>query len=646
MFLSYYLIIFPEWMDNEVFFLEECLLNYNYKRRKDKKMCGIVGYIGHQEAINILLNTLKKLEYRGYDSAGIAILKDNKIEIVKCRGEIAKLENLLEKKVPQGNVGLGHTRWATHGKPNDINAHPHSGCNSEIVVVHNGIIENYLSLRERLISEGHRFTSETDTEVLPHLIESNYQNDLTSAVKKALQQIEGSYAIGVMSSCDPGKIVASRCGSPLIIGVGEGEMFLASDITALLNYTKRVIFLEEGEIATLTKDRVEVINSEGKILQKEVVNIDWDKEMTEKSGYKHFMLKEIFQETMVIRNNLEERINLSTQKLELADLCLSLNKIKEIERIIILACGSSYYTALVGKYIFEEVSQIPVEVDYASEFRYRKILLSKKDLVMVISQSGETADTIAALRACRKAGSYVLALTNVKGSTISREADSVMYIKAGPEIGVATTKAFLGQLVCLYLLSFYFAEVREKLDSLEVSKIISELIKIPQMVEIILLKDPEIVKLSEEFYKYNNFLYLGRGFNYPIALEGALKLKEISYLHAEGYPAGEMKHGPIALLDKNFPVVVIAPRDKVYPKIINNIKEVKARDSLVLAIASVGDREIGQIVDRAFYIPRTLDIFYPLLTVIPLQLFAYHIADKLGRDIDKPRNLAKSVTVE
>lgn len=609
-------------------------------------MCGIIGYIGSKEAVPILLDGLKKLEYRGYDSAGIAVLKDNKIEIKKSKGKIAILEDLLKKSIPKGSTGLGHTRWATHGKPNNLNAHPHSGCNSEIVVVHNGIIENYLLLKERLISEGHNFVSETDTEVLPHLIESNYKDNLTSAVKESLKEIEGSYAIGVISTRDPEKIVASRWRSPLIIGVGKGEMFLASDIPALLNYTNRVIFLEEREIATITKDGVEIINFEGKILEKEIINIEWDAEMTEKSGYKHFMLKEIFQETMVIRNNLEDRINLSTKSLELYNFSLSLKNIKEIKKIFILACGTSYYAALVGKYILEELTNINVEVDYASEFRYRKILLGKKDLVMVISQSGETADTIAALNSCKEVGSHVLAITNVRGSTISRKADSVIYLNAGPEIGVASTKAFIGQLISLYLISLYFTQVRESLNSSEIKKIISELIKLPQMAEIILLKDPEIIKLSEEFYNFHNFLYLGRGINYPIALEGALKLKEISYIHAEGYPAGEMKHGPIALLDKTFPIVVIAPRDKVYNKVINNIKEVKARDTLVLSIATEGDKEISNLADRVFYIPQTLDILYPILSVIPLQLFAYHIAEKLGCDIDKPRNLAKSVTVE
>ena len=609
-------------------------------------MCGIIGYIGKKEALPILLDGLNKLEYRGYDSAGVAILNESNIEIKKCQGKLERLKNLLNKDVPQGNIGLGHTRWATHGKPNYFNAHPHNGCNSEVVVVHNGIIENYLSLKEELIGQGHIFTSETDTEVLPHLIESNYQNNLTYAVKTSLKDIEGSYAIAVISSREPGKIVASRCGSPLIIGIGDREMYLASDIAALLGYTKKIIFLGEKEIVTITKDNFEVIDLEGKVIEKEIVNIEWDVEMTEKSGYKHFMLKEIFQETMVIRNNLEGRINLSKNMIDLSELQLSSKKIKEVEKITILACGTSYYNALIGKYIFEELTNIPVEVDFASEFRYKKILLNEKNLVILISQSGETADTIAALRACKELHSHILAITNIKGSTISRESDSVMYIKAGPEIGVASTKAFVGQLISLYILSLYFAQIRQTLKNSEIKKIISELMKIPQMVEIILMKEREIKKLSKEFKGYHNFLYLGRGVNYPIALEGALKLKEISYIHAEGYTAGEMKHGPIALLDKTFPTVVISPQGKLYPKIINNIKEVKARDTLVIAIATEGDSRMTDLVDRVFYIPKTLDILYPILSVIPLQLFAYHIADKLGCDVDKPRNLAKSVTVE
>jgi glucosamine--fructose-6-phosphate aminotransferase (isomerizing) len=609
-------------------------------------MCGIIGYIGPREATPILVSGLKKLEYRGYDSAGVAVMKNNNIEIVKCSGKIAALEVLLKNQFPEGSIGIGHTRWATHGSPNRTNAHPHNGCNSEIVVVHNGIIENYLPLRERLLSEGHVFSSETDTEVLPHLIGSNFQNDLSLAVKRSLEEVEGSYAIAVISSRDEGKIVASRCGSPLIIGIGDGEMFIASDVTAILNYTKKIIYLEEKEIATVTKDKVEIKDFAGNIVEKEIKEIRWNAEMTDKGGYKHYMLKEIFQETMIIRNNLEGRIDLSKKELIPSEIDFPWDKIKDIEKIFILACGTSYYAALVAKYIFEELTGLPVEVDYASEFRYRKILLTKRDLTIVISQSGETADTIAALNACKAIGSHILAITNVRGSTISRKADSVMYIKAGPEIGVASTKAFIGQLMVLYTLALYFAQILGSLNVTQIKEIISELIKLPQKAEIILLKDSEINKLSKEFKDFRNFLYLGRGLNYPIALEGALKLKEISYIHAEGYPSGEMKHGPIALLDKNFPVVAIVPKDKVYSKMINNLKEVKARDTQILAIATEGDKEIIQSVDKVFYIPKTMDIFYPILTVIPLQLIAYHIADRLQRDVDKPRNLAKSVTVE
>ena len=609
-------------------------------------MCGIIGYIGPREATPILVSGLKKLEYRGYDSAGIAVMKNNDIEIVKCSGRIAALETLLKDRSPEGSIGIGHTRWATHGPPNRMNAHPHDGCNSEIVVVHNGIIENYLPLREKLVSEGHVFLSETDTEVLPHLIGRNFQNDLSLAVKRSLEEVEGSYAIAVISSRDEGKIVVSRCGSPLIIGIGNGEMFIASDITAILNYTNKIIYLEEKEIATVTKDKVEIQDFYGNIIEKEINEIEWNAEMTDKSGYKHYMLKEIFQETMIIRNNLEGRIELTEKKLIPSAFNFPQDKIKYFEKIFILACGTSYYAALVAKYIFEELTGLPVEVDYASEFRYRKILLTKRDLTIVISQSGETADTIAALNACKAIGSHILAITNVRGSTISRKADSVMYIKAGPEIGVASTKAFIGQLMAIYTLALYFAQILGSLSVTKIKEIISELIKLPQKAEIILLKDSEINELSKEFKDFHDFLYLGRGLNYPIALEGALKLKEISYIHAEGYPSGEMKHGPIALLDKNFPVVAIVPKDKVYSKMINNLKEVKARDTQILAIATEGDKEIIQSVDKVFYIPKTMDIFYPILTVIPLQLIAYHIADRLQRDVDKPRNLAKSVTVE
>ena len=629
-------------MDNEAYYF---ICQIKLKERKEI-MCGIVGYIGSKDAVNILIKALYKLEYRGYDSAGIAILANNQIKIIKCEGKVERLEKLLEEDPTYGKIGLGHTRWATHGKPCEANAHPHQGCDKRIVVIHNGIIENYMLIKERLTLAGHRFVSETDTEIIPHLIENYYRGDLTRAVQQAQRELEGSYAIAVMSLHEPDKIVATRRGSPLIIGLGEGEMFLASDIPALLAFTKKIIFLEEGEIATITTHQVQFINDRGEIVQKQEVNIDWDEKMAEKDGYKHFMLKEIFQEPMIIRNNLEDRIDKSLNMVELSDLNITTQAIRKLRRIYILACGSSYYTGLAGKYILEEIANIPVEVDYGSEYRYRKILLDKQELVIVISQSGETADTIAALRVCQKEGGKVLAITNVRGSTISREADSVMYIKAGPEIGVATTKAFMGQLICLLLLALYFAQIRSDDDLPGIKQIVSELLKIPQITESILLQNSTIQRLSREFYSYHNFLYLGRGFNYPIALEGALKLKEISYIHAEAYPAGEMKHGPIALLDKNFPVVVLVPQDRVYSKVVNNIKEIKARDTQILAIATQGDQIIKEIVDRVIYIPRCMDILYPLLTIIPLQLFAYYVADLLGCDIDKPRNLAKSVTVE
>jgi len=609
-------------------------------------MCGIIGYIGPKEAMPILLSGLKKLEYRGYDSAGIAVEKNNAIEIVKCSGKIAALENLLKNKSPKGNIGIGHTRWATHGSPNQVNAHPHSGCYSEIAVVHNGIIENYLSIKEKMISKGHKFASETDTEVLPHLIGSHFEGDLSLAVKKSLEEIEGSYAIAVVSSKDEGKIVVSRCGSPLIIGIGDGEMFIASDITAVLNYTNKIIYLEEKEIATITRDSIVIEDYLGNVIEKEINEIDWNAEMTDKGGFKHYMQKEIFEETMIMRNNLEGRIDLSERMISQSAVDLSSKKIKKFEKIYILACGTSYYAALVAKYIFEELTGLLVEVDYASEFRYRKILLTKKDLTIVISQSGETADTIAALNACKEIGSHVLAITNVRGSTISRKADSVMYIKAGPEIGVASTKAFIGQLMVIYILALYFTQILKNSDKIQLRDTISELVKLPQKAEAILLRNAEIKNISHNLNHFKNFLYLGRGINYPIAMEGALKLKEISYIHAEGYPSGEMKHGPIALLDRTFPVVAIAPRDRIYSKLINNLKEVKARDTLLFAIATEGDEEISEIADRIFYVPKTIDLFYPILTVIPLQLIAYYIADSLERDVDKPRNLAKSVTVE
>ncbi|MFA6620788.1 MAG: glutamine--fructose-6-phosphate transaminase (isomerizing) [Candidatus Caldatribacteriota bacterium] len=608
-------------------------------------MCGIIGYIGNKEALPVLIQGLEKLEYRGYDSAGVAVLnKGNKINIQKCKGRIEYLKQIIKESELKGTIGLGHTRWATHGRPNEANAHPHFSKKHEIVVVHNGIIENYLEIKERLINDGCKFISETDTEVLPHLIKKNYHENLTEAVRKSLKEVKGSYALGIVSNKEPDRIVVSRCGSPLVIGVGNEEMYIASDIPALLNYTKKVIFLGENEIATIGKNFVNIINLEGKEVKKEIVEIDWDSEMAEKSGYKHFMLKEIFQQPLVIKNNLSKYIDQSGVNLK--DINMSEKMIKKIKKIHIIACGTAFYASLLGKYFIEKLSRIPVEVDYASEFRYRTQIYNSDSLGIVVSQSGETADTIAAMRSFKKRCCPVFAIVNVIGSTISREADESIYINAGPEIGVASTKAFIGQVISLYLLAIFLGKNKRVLSAENEKKLIQELMAIPQKIEMIFSKENIIKEIAEKYSKYQHFLYLGRDFNFPIALEGALKLKEISYIHAEAYTAGEMKHGPIALLDKKFPVVAICPKDHVYNKMISNIKEVNARDAKIIAIASEGDKQIKNIVDEVIFIPTVEQTLYPLLSVIPLQLLAYYIADILGRDVDKPRNLAKSVTVE
>lgn len=608
-------------------------------------MCGIIGYIGNKEALPVLIQGLEKLEYRGYDSAGVAVLnKGNKINIQKCKGRIEYLKQIIKESELKGTIGLGHTRWATHGRPNEANAHPHFSKKHEIVVVHNGIIENYLEIKERLINDGCKFISETDTEVLPHLIKKNYHENLTEAVRKSLKEVKGSYALGIVSNKEPDRIVVSRCGSPLVIGIGNDEMYIASDIPALLNYTKKVIFLGENEIATIGKNFVNIINLEGKEVKKEIVEIDWDSEMAEKSGYKHFMLKEIFQQPLVIKNNLSKYIDQSGVNLK--DINMSEKMIEKIKKIHIIACGTAFYASLLGKYFIEKLSRIPVEVDYASEFRYRTQIYNSDSLGIVVSQSGETADTIAAMRSFKKRSCPVFAIVNVIGSTISREADESIYINAGPEIGVASTKAFIGQVISLYLLAIFLGKNKRVLSAENEKKLIQELMAIPQKIEMIFSKENIIKEIAEKYSKYQHFLYLGRDFNFPIALEGALKLKEISYIHAEAYTAGEMKHGPIALLDKKFPVVAICPKDHVYNKMISNIKEVNARDAKIIAIASEGDKQIKNIVDEVIFIPTAEQTLYPLLSVIPLQLLAYYIADILGRDVDKPRNLAKSVTVE
>ncbi len=609
-------------------------------------MCGIVGYLGKKRAQSILLEGLKRLEYRGYDSSGIAILEKKKIQLYKKEGKISTLEALLVNKRLEGTIGLGHTRWATHGKPSDKNAHPHSDCTGNLVVVHNGIIENYLILKEELVKKGHRFKSETDTEVIAHLIEENFKGDLEEATREALKRVEGAYAIGVISTKDPEKLVAARYGSPLIVGVGEEEYFIASDVPAILNHTREVIFLDEGQMATLTPKGVKVTTLDNKEVKKAITRIEWDASLAQKSGYKHFMLKEIYEQTRAITDTMRGRIVKDGKEVLLQEINLSSKEIEKIKRLFIIACGTSYHAALVGKFLIENKVGLPVEVDIASEFRYRNPIIDSKTLVMVITQSGETADTLAALRLAKEKKAKTLAITNVVGSTASREADGVLYTHAGPEIGVASTKAFIAQLTLLYLFTIYLGGIRGTIPEEEAQEMLSTLRNLPQQVKKILEDIKGILSCARKYFQKRDFLYMGRGINYPIALEGALKLKEISYIHAEGYPAGEMKHGPIALIDEDMPIVAIATQGSVYEKVLSNIEEIKAREGIVIALATEGDEKIKEKADEVIYLPQIREDFTPILAVIPLQLLAYHIAARRGCDIDQPRNLAKSVTVE
>jgi glucosamine--fructose-6-phosphate aminotransferase (isomerizing) len=582
-------------------------------------MCGIIGYTGNQNATDIIYKGLQKLEYRGYDSSGIAAQTNGTITLMRAEG---KLKNLRVKPVFSG-TGIGHTRWATHGKPCVQNAHPHTDCTGKIAVVHNGIIENYAELKKELQAQGHVFKSQTDTEVLAHLIEKYFKGNLTQAVSKTLKKVRGSYAIGAISADDEGTIVCARKDSPLILGIGEGENFLASDIAALLGYVREMIFLEDFDIAEITPDKITIFNA-GKKVTRKSQNIMWNAVSAEKDGYKHFMLKEINEQPQTVQDTLAGQL---------------LIKKANFSRICIAACGTSYHAALIGKLLFENISGIPAQADTASEFRYSKPILSKNDLVIVISQSGETADTLAALRLAKKLGAKTLGICNVRGSSISREADDVIYTHCGPEIGVASTKAFTGQLSALYMLAFNFALSPNK-------ALVKELNSIPAKMNAFLKETEHIEEIAKQFSTKHNFLYLGRNINFPIALEGALKLKELSYIHAEGYPAGEMKHGPIALIDANMPVIAIAPKGATYEKMLSNIEEVKTRGASVIAIATKGDKLIKTKTDYQIFVPETDEILSPLLTVLPLQLFAYHTAAFLGCDIDQPRNLAKSVTVE
>ncbi len=610
-------------------------------------MCGIVGYIGKQESVPIIIDGLRRLEYRGYDSAGIAIVnKEGKLEIKRSVGKLKNLESALEGKGLKGTLGIGHTRWATHGRPSEENAHPHRA--GGIVVVHNGIIENYTQLKNRLMKEGCKFTSETDTEVICHLVNKFVKegNKLEIAVRKALKEVEGSFAIGVINEKEPDVLIGARNGSPLVVGIGNNENFIASDIPAILNHTRDVIFLDDNEMVVLSNKKYSVTDLEGIPIEKEVNKVMWNAVMAEKGGYKHFMLKEIHEQPRAIMDTIRGRISQETGSVYLDEMKLSESEIKGLKKVIVVACGTSWHAGLVGKFMIEELVRLPVEVDIASEFRYRDPIVDKDVLFIAISQSGETADTLAALREAKKKGARIVSICNVVGSTITRESNGIVYTHAGPEIGVASTKAFTTQLTALFLLAVYLGRIRGKIDAKVAKDYLKELIHLPTLVEEVLKYDKKTEELASRYFNYRDFLYLGRGINYPIALEGALKLKEISYIHAEGYPAGEMKHGPIALIDEDMPVVVLTAEDKVYEKVLSNIMEVKARGGKIIAVASEGNREIATKVDNVLYIPKCNHILTPILLSIPLQLLAYHIAVLRGSDVDQPRNLAKSVTVE
>jgi glucosamine--fructose-6-phosphate aminotransferase (isomerizing) len=608
-------------------------------------MCGIVAYVGKKEAGPLVLEALKRLEYRGYDSAGIAVVAEGGLAVEKAAGKIAVLEKRLDGCLPRGHTALAHTRWATHGAPTDANAHPHTDCGGTIALVHNGIIENAASLRSRLVERGHRLRSDTDTEVLAHLIEEAYQGSLELAVAAALRQVEGTYGIAVVSSREPEVVVAARHGSPLLLGIGEGEYLVASDAAALLQHTRDVVYLDDGEIAVLSPRGYRVTDLEAEPVDKVVSRVEWDLASVERGGYPHFMLKEIMEQPDALALTLSGRLLEEEGTARLGGLNLTEEQLLGVERVVLTACGTSWHAALVGEYMLEELARIPAEVEYASEFRYRNPIVDHRTLVIGISQSGETADTLAAIREAKRRGAHTLGIVNVVGSTIAREVQGGIYIHAGPEIGVASTKAFACQLAALALLTLRLGRLRA-MSVLQGREMVQALRRLPEQMRQVLARAPAIERVAERFAGVSNALYLGRGYNFPVALEGALKLKEISYIHAEGYPAAEIKHGPIALIDQNMPVVFVAPHDGVYSKIVSNVQEVKARQGKVIAVVSEGDTEIASLADFLFPVPRTLDPLTPVLSVIPLQLFAYYIAVRRGCDVDKPRNLAKSVTVE
>jgi glucosamine--fructose-6-phosphate aminotransferase (isomerizing) len=610
-------------------------------------MCGIIGYIGSKNTLPILFDGLQRLEYRGYDSAGVALIRSGKLEVYKKAGKVADLVKSMNGHGGGAGIGIGHTRWATHGAPNDLNAHPHSDCGGNLAIIHNGIIENYATLKKKLIADGHTIRTETDTEILGHLIEAMYKRtpDLFTAVRHALIEAEGTYGILVISASEPDKIIAARKGSPLVIGVGEHENLIASDAAALVDHTRQVVYLADGEIASITADEVTIKTIYDKEVVKQVEEITFDIEQIEKGGYDHFMLKEILEQPESITNSLRGRLLVDEGTSKLGGLESAMDKLLAADRIIITACGTSWHAALVGKYMLEQIAGIPVEVDYASEFRYREPIIRPNDVVFVISQSGETADTLAALREAKSRGATVLGIVNVVGSSIARETEAGVYIHAGPEIGVASTKAFTSQLAVLSLISLFIG--RHRGMPLDKGRMLAkDLAEIPEKVRKVFSVTDQIRQIAEEFKHAQNFIYLGRGANFPTALEGALKLKEISYIHAEGYPAAEMKHGPIALIDENMPVVFIVPKDRIYEKVLSNLQEVKARRGRIIAIANDDDDQIDSLADYVIRVPRTYSYFGPIVNMIPLQLLAYYMAVARGCNVDQPRNLAKSVTVE
>ena len=609
-------------------------------------MCGIVAYIGTNEALPILVGGLKKLEYRGYDSSGVALIDNGTIKVVRASGKIKELEDKLKVDPPKGSVGIAHTRWATHGAPTVENAHPHTSYDGKISIVHNGIIENYASLKAKLISDGVKFNSETDTEVVAHLIARFYNGDLKTAVIKALALVEGTFGLAVISSDEPGTLIGARRGSPLILGIGnEGDHFLASDVSAIINHTQKVVYLDDNDIVQVKGGSYSIVNMNSHEVQREVKDVEFDADAVAKGGFEHFMLKEIFEQPEVLRNTMRGRLLVAEGNAKLAGLDTNIKELRNINRIIITACGTSYYAGMVGEYMIEDLAGVPVEVEYASEFRYRNPIIKPGTLVLAISQSGETADTLAALKEAQQKGATALAICNGVGSTIARTSDGGVYLHAGPEIGVASTKAFTSQVTVLAMIALLLGRQR-RLSFETGADIAKSLLELPKLAEETLKLSDKIKELAKAYSKANNFLYLGRHFNYPVAMEGALKLKEISYIHAEGYPAAEMKHGPIALVDEEMPVVFIAPKRGMYDKIVSNIQEIKSRKGKIISVITEGDTTVKNMSDYTFVIPDTRDCFVPLLAAIPLQLLAYYVATAKGRNVDQPRNLAKSVTVE